>query len=70
MVWPENFLQSIITPIKKKPNETACEDHETINFFTHALKVMVRIHALANRVHAETEAVDMLEDDQFGLEWA
>ena len=25
--WPEDFLQSIIIPIKKKPNATACKDH-------------------------------------------
>src|SRR6218665_3017640 len=28
-VWPEDFLQSIVIPIKKKPNATACEDHRT-----------------------------------------
>ena len=63
--WPEDFLQSIIIPIKKKPNATACEDHRTISLLTHASKVMIRI--LAKRVQAKTEAVEGLGDDQFGF---
>src|SRR6218665_3169629 len=64
-VWPEDFLQSIIIPIKKKPNATACEDHRTISLITHASKVMIRI--LTKRILAKTEAIGGLGDDQFGF---
>src|SRR6218665_2461516 len=60
-----NFLQSIIIPIKKKPNATACEDHRTISLLTHVSKVMIRI--LTKRVQAKTEAIGGLGDDQFGF---
>ena len=64
-VWPEDFLQSIIIPIKKKPNATACEDHRIISLLTHASKIMIRI--LAKRLQAKTEAIGGLGDDQFGF---
>src|SRR6218665_3309543 len=64
-VWPEDFLQSIIIPIKKKPNATACEDHRTISLLTHASKVMIII--LTKRIQAKTEATGGLGDDQFGF---
>ena len=64
-MWPEDFLQSIIIPIKKKPNPTSCEDHRTISLLTHASKVMIRI--LAKRIQAKTEAIGGLGDDQFGF---
>ena len=63
-VWPEDFLQSIIIPIKKKPNATACLDHRTISLLTHASKVMIRI--LTKRV-AMTEVIKGIGDDQFGF---
>src|SRR6218665_3571266 len=62
-VWPEDFLQSIIIPIKKKPNATAFEDHRTISLLTHASKVMIRI--LTKRIQAKAEANE--GDDQFGF---
>ena len=66
-VWPEDFLQSIIIPIKKKPNDTACEDHRTINLLTHASKVMIRILTKRVGLQAKTEAIGGLGDDQFGF---
>src|SRR6218665_2472376 len=56
-VWPEDFLQSIIIPIKKKPNATACEDHRTISLLTHASKVMIRILTKRVGLQAKTEAI-------------
>ena len=35
-VWPEDFMRSILVPLKKKPNATCCEDHRTISLISHA----------------------------------
>jgi len=64
-VWPEDFLQSILIPLKKKPNALKCEDHRTISLITHASKIVIRI--LTKRVQAKTEAVNGLGEDQFGF---
>ena len=64
-IWPEDFLQAIIIPIKKKPNTTSCEEHRTISLLTHASKIMVRI--LAKRIQGKVEPIGGLGDDQFGF---
>jgi Reverse transcriptase (RNA-dependent DNA polymerase) len=64
-IWPEDFLQAIIIPIKKKSGTTSCEEHRTISLLTHASKIMVRI--LAKRVQAKTDSIGGLGDDQFGF---
>ena len=64
-VWPDDFLQSIIIPIKQKSTVTSGEDRRTISLLTHASKVMVRI--LTKRAQAKTEEIAMLRDYQFGF---
>src|SRR3984885_14147392 len=64
-IWPEDYLQSIMVPIKKKPNASKCEDHRTISLITHAAKIMIRI--LTRRIQAKTEAINEIGDDQFGF---
>jgi len=44
----EDFLQSIIRPIKKKPNATTCEGHRT-SLLVHASNVMIRIGLLTSK---------------------
>jgi len=58
-------LQSIIIPIKKKPNAAACEDHRTFSHLTHASKFMIRI--LRKRIQTKTEAIEGLGNEQFGF---
>ena len=42
-VWPEDFLQTVMVPLKKKPNAMTCEDNRTISLLTHASKVVLRV---------------------------
>ena len=63
--WPEDFLQTIMIPLKKKPNATGCEDHRTISLLTHAAKIMLRI--MTKRVQAKVEKDRDLGDDQYGF---
>ena len=64
-IWPEDYLHSIMVPIKKKPNATRCEDHRTISLITHASKILIRI--LTKRLQAKTDAIHEIGDDQFGF---
>jgi hypothetical protein len=64
-IWPEDYLQSIMVPIQKKPNATRCEDHRTISLITHASKILIRI--LTKRIQAKTDAIHEIGDDQFGF---
>jgi retron-type reverse transcriptase len=63
--WPEDFLQSIMIPMKKKKNATKCEDYRTISLLTHASKILLKI--MAKRVQAKAEADKCLGEDQFGF---
>ena len=64
-VWPEDFLQTIMVPIKKKPNATTCEDHRTISLLTHASKIVLRV--LTKRMQSRAETNDCLGEDQYGF---
>ena len=64
-IWPEDFLQSIMIPMKKKQNATKCEDYRTISLLTHASKILLKI--IAKRVQAKAEADKCLGEDQFGF---
>ena len=61
--WPEDFLQSTIVPLQKKPNAQRCEDHRTISLIAHASKIMLRI--LNQRLRAASEGY--IGNDQFGF---
>jgi hypothetical protein len=63
--WPEDFLQTIMIPIKKKNNATACKDHRTISLIPHAAKIMLKI--ITKRIQAKVEAENGLGEDQFGF---
>lgn len=63
--WPEDFLQTIMIPIKKKNNATTCKDYRTISLLPHAAKVMLKI--LTKRIQAKVEAEKGLGEDQFGF---
>ena len=63
--WPEDFLQTIMIPIKKKNNATACKDHRTISLLPHAAKIMLKI--ITKRIQARVEADKGLGEDQFGF---
>jgi len=64
-IWPEDFLETIMIPIKKKPNATKCEEHRTISLLTHASKVLLKV--LTKRLQAKTEADRCIGEDQFGF---
>ena len=42
-VWPADFLQSVLIPLKKKPIATECSDHRTISLVSHASKIVLEI---------------------------
>jgi hypothetical protein len=62
-IWPEDFLKTVMIPIKKKPLAVECSDHRTISLITHASKIMLRI--LTRRLEARTR--DFIGDSQFGF---
>jgi len=37
--WPEDFLESVVVQMEKKPNATDCGDFRTISLLGHAAKV-------------------------------
>src|SRR6218665_1320293 len=41
--WPEDFLQTILIPLKKKANAVRCEEYRTISLLAHASKVLLRV---------------------------
>jgi len=63
--WPENFLQTILIPLKKKANAVRCEEYHTISLLTHASKVLLTV--LTKRLPAKAEADGCLGEDQFGF---
>ena len=64
-MWPDDFLQTILIPLKKKANAVRCEEYRTISLLTHASKVLLRV--LTRRLQAKAEADGCLGDDQFGF---
>ncbi len=63
--WPTDFVQSILIPLKKKPNATECGDHRTISLISHAAKIVLKI--LNKRIQAKAESINYLAEDQFGF---
>jgi Reverse transcriptase (RNA-dependent DNA polymerase)/Endonuclease/Exonuclease/phosphatase family len=63
--WPEDFLQSIVIPIQKKPNATKCEEYRTISLLTHASKILLRI--ITRRLQTKAETDKCLGEDQYGF---
>src|SRR6218665_3004132 len=63
--WPEDFLQTILIPLKKKANAVRCEEYRTISLLTHASKVLLRV--LTKTLQAKAEADGCLGEDQFGF---
>src|SRR6218665_3953895 len=61
--WPEDFLQTIMIPIKKKTNAMLCEEYRTISLLTHASKILLKV--IAKRLQAKAEADKCLGEDQF-----
>jgi hypothetical protein len=42
-VWPMDFNEVTIIPLKKKPTATQCSDHCTISLITHTAKIVARM---------------------------
>ena len=65
-VWPEDFLQTIMVPIKKKPNANNMRRPQ--NYFptkTHASKIVLRV--ITKRMQSRAETNDCLGEDQYGF---
>jgi len=62
---PADFLQTVIIPLKKKPNATKCSDFRTISLLGHAAKVLIRV--LTKLIEAKTNAINYIGKDQFGF---
>ena len=41
--WPQGWKRSVFTPIPKRDNVRACSSYHTIEFISHASKVMFKI---------------------------
>jgi len=63
--WPEDFLESVVVPIEKKPNATDCGDFHKISLLRHPTEVMLKI--LTKRIEAKVEAIGHIGEDQFGF---
>ena len=51
--WPEDFCESIILPIKKKPGALECKDYRTLSLICQSSKIMLRF--LAQRLERLAE---------------
>ena len=63
--WPDDFLQSIFVPLKKKPNAMNCGDYRTITLISHASKIIMKM--IAKRIRSKAENNNLLSKDQFGF---
>ena len=61
--WPEEFCESVILPMKKKPNALECKEYRTLSLVCHSSKIMLRI--LARRL--ERIAEGYISPNQFGF---
>src|SRR6218665_3971228 len=50
-VWSEDFLQTVMVLLKKKPNAMTCEDHRTISLLTYASKIVLRVLTKSSQVN-------------------
>src|SRR6218665_752828 len=64
-VWPEDFLQTVMVPLKKKPNAMTCEVNRTISLLTHASKIVLRV--LTKRLQSRAERNNCTGEDQYGF---
>ncbi len=64
-IWPEDFLQTVMIPLKKKTGAVECADHRTISLLTHASKVLLKV--LTKRIQAKADNIGFLGEDQFGF---
>ena len=63
--WPNDFTETVMVPLQKKPNATECGDHRTISLISHASKILLKI--LTKRLEAKVEAIHFVGEDQFGF---
>jgi hypothetical protein len=63
--WPNDFKETVMIPLRKKPNATECSDHRTISLISHAAKILLKV--LKERLEAKTEAIYFIGEDQFGF---
>ena len=62
-VWPEDFTKSVLIPLPKKMNATACGEFRTISLITHASKILLKV--LNKRLEGKTR--DYISKTQFGF---
>jgi len=63
--WPNDFTETVIVPLQKKPNATECGDHHTISLISHASKILLNI--LTKRLEAKVDSIHFVGEDQFGF---
>ena len=63
--WPEDFLQTVMVPLKKKANATECCDHRTISLVVHASKILLTI--LTKRIESKVATTNYIGEDQYGF---
>ena len=61
---PRQMLESVFTPLPKKPGTTECKEHRTISLMSHVSKRVLRV--LLNRMKQKLKS--KLSDEQFGYQ--
>ena len=61
--WPEDFLRTVMVPLKKKSNATECSDHRTISLVVHASKILLNI--LKKRIESKVATSNYIGKDQY-----
>ena len=63
--WPEDFLRTVMVPLKKKLNATECSDHRTISLVVHASKILLKI--VTKKIESKVAAINYIGEDQYGF---
>ena len=57
--WPQNWKRSVFIPIPKKGNAKGCSNYCTIEFISHASKVMLKILQARLQQYVKRELTDV-----------
>jgi hypothetical protein len=59
--WPEDFLRTMMMPLKKKLNATEYSYHRTGSLVVHASKIHLK------RIESKVATTNCIGEDQYGL---
>ena len=71
--WPEDFLRTVMVPLKKKSNATECSDHRNISLVVYASKIRIfdacttSVNILTKRIESKVATTNYIGEDQYGF---